>query len=154
MRIALAAAVLAAALLTSPAASGAIKLTSSESALLRAVNATRVQHGLAPLRIDGSLTHAARYYSRRLLAIDRLEHGDFAGRLRGFDVRGAVLAENLAWGTGSYARAEAIVRAWLNSPPHRRNLLGKAFKRIGLGAARGNFAGWNGAVVVTADFAG
>jgi uncharacterized protein YkwD len=154
MRKAMVTVVLTVALLTSPAAAGATKLTSAEEALLRIVNATRASYGMAELRADAALTSAARFHSRQLLALGRLEHGDFGDRLRRFGARGPVLAENLAWGTGAYTRAGAIVRAWLDSPPHRANLLRPGFRRIGLGAAYGEFAGRAGTIVVTADFAG
>ena len=138
---------------TASARTGGIALTTSERSLLRAVNDARATRGLVPLRVDAALQRAARSHSRRLIALERLDHGDFVGRMRAFGVRGGALAENLAWGSGSYARAAAIVRAWLNSPGHRRNLLGAGFRRIGIGAAVGEFAGTHDARVVTADFA-
>ena len=48
----------------------------------------------------------------------------------------------------------AIVSGWLASPGHRANLLRPGLNRIGLGALEGNFLGYAGATVVTADFAG
>ncbi len=81
-------------------------------------------------------------------------HGAFASRMVRFHVRGPFVGENLAWGTGSYASARGIVRAWLESPEHRRNLLRPGFRRIGLGLRRAAFQGTAGANVVTADFAG
>jgi uncharacterized protein YkwD len=129
-------------------------LSGRERALLGAVNSTRAANGLRPLRADGTLTRAARFQSRVLLAQDVLSHGDFAERLRRFGAIGRLLGENLAWASAGAGDARAIVTAWLNSPPHRENLLRPAFRRIGLGAAVGEFAGYGGAVVVTADFAG
>jgi uncharacterized protein YkwD len=140
--------------LAAPAAAEGTALSSSEQALLRAVNEVRAAHGLSSLDVDGALTRAARHHARTLLEQDRLDHGDVGARLRRFGARGTVLGENLAWGAGRYARAQAIVRAWLDSPPHRANLLLPGYRRIGLGAVVGRFAGWNGATVVTADFAG
>ena len=134
-----------------PAAAG---LTAKEQALLGAVNATRAASGLPALKADVTLTRAARSYSRTLLARDVLAHGDFAARLRGFGAVGRLLGENLAWASAGAAGPNAIVQAWMNSPPHRENLLRPTFRRIGLGAAVGEFAGWDGATVVTADFAG
>jgi uncharacterized protein YkwD len=43
---------------------------------------------------------------------------------------------------------------WMASPGHRANLLRPGWTRIGLGARVGNFMGYDGAVVITADFAG
>jgi uncharacterized protein YkwD len=41
-------------------------------------------------------------------------------------IRGRVrVGENLYWGTGSAGAPSGAVTAWLNSPPHRANLLGR-----------------------------
>ena len=81
-------------------------------------------------------------------------HGAFGERIAGFGARGPAFGENLAWGTGSYARARNIVDSWMRSPGHRANLLRPGWSRIGIGAASGRFLGHAGATVVTADFAG
>jgi uncharacterized protein YkwD len=129
-------------------------LTAREHTLLGAINATRAAHGVQPLRADLTLTRAARHQSQLLLARDVLDHGDFAARLRSFGATGRLLGENLAWASAGAARARAIVQMWMLSPPHRENLLRPGFRRVGLGAATGEFAGNDGATVVTADFAG
>ena len=41
--------------------------------------------------------------------------------------------ENLARATGAKADPRSIVRAWLDSPPHRRILLADPFEHLGLG---------------------
>lgn len=89
-----------------------------------------------------------------MLRTDAFTHGSFARRLGGFRARGLAVGENLARGVGSIASARSIVDAWLTSPPHRANLLCPCFTRIGVGRMVGTFAGYNGAAVVTADFAG
>ena len=81
-------------------------------------------------------------------------HGAFAGRMAVFHVQGRRAGENLAWGTGPYSQARAIITEWLASPEHRANLLSPGFSRIGIGLVRGSFQGTAGATVVTADFAG
>jgi uncharacterized protein YkwD len=43
---------------------------------------------------------------------------------------------------------------WMASPGHRANLLRPGWVRVGIGARTGNFLGYPGANVVTADFAG
>ena len=133
---------------------GGTALSSSRQALLRAVNDVRAANGLSSLSVDDALTRAARHHSRVLLERDRLGHGDVSGRLRRFGARGTTLGENLAWGAGRNCLGKGDRAAWMNSPPHRANLLSAGYRRIGLGAAVGRFAGWNGATVVTADFAG
>ena len=139
--------------LAAPAAA-TTPLTEPERALFAAVNTARTTRGLEPLRVDRVLTRAARSQSHDLLANNRFEHGDFSDRMRRFGARAATLGENLAWGAGRHGRAWAIVLRWLRSPPHRANLLRPGFRRIGLGAARGRFAGLGAATVVTANVAG
>ena len=50
-----------------------------------------------------------------------------------------MLGEDLAWGTGSDAQPEAIVQAWMDSPPHRRIMLDCRFSQLGVGIAAGRF---------------
>jgi uncharacterized protein YkwD len=147
-------AVVVTAVLVAPAANAAIKLTSPEAALLDVMNQTRQAHGLAPLHVDTNLVRAARWQSSDMLRKGYFSHGAFAQRMAAFRVRGAKVAENLAWGTGSFGTPQVIVRAWLSSPQHRENLLHAGYRRIGIGTTIGTFSGWAGATMVTADFAG
>lgn len=128
--------------------------TEREASLLAAVNGVRKAHDLRPLAVDPRLMRAARSHSTTMLRRDVLAHGDFAGRMRRSGARGPRFGENLAWGIGRYATARSIVTSWLRSPGHRANLLRPGFRRIGIGARVGRFAGQRRAVVVTADFAG
>jgi uncharacterized protein YkwD len=136
---------------TTAAAAG---LTRVEARLLRDLNRVRAAHGLAPLRYDPQLQRAARAHSRDMLINQIFQHGAFGERMMRFDVRGSLTGENLAWGNGDRGSAGMILRAWLSSPEHRANLLRPAFTRIGIGDLVGPFLGYDGAHVVTADFAG
>ena len=148
---ALGAALLVLILCTTSAAAG---LTRAEARLLQDLNRVRAAHGLAPLRYDPRLQRAARAHSRDMLVNQFFQHGAFGERMLQFDVRGTLTGENLAWGNGPLGTASGIVRAWLASPEHRANLLRPGFTRIGIGDLVGPFLGYNGAHVVTADFAG
>ena len=147
-------ALILAALALAPAAPAATTLTQSERSLLAAVNGVRANHGLRPLRVDTTLTRAARSHSTTLIRRDVFTHGALGTRLARAGARGPLFGENLAWGTGSRATARAIVSGWLRSPSHRANLLRPGWVRIGIGARTGTFMGHAGASVVTADFAG
>jgi uncharacterized protein YkwD len=117
------------------------------------MNAVRAAHGMQPLQLDRELTRAARSHSADMLRRGYFAHGPVGSRLQAFHVRGRRVGENLAWGSGSFASVDSIVRRWLGSPPHRANLLRPGFTRVGIGALTGTFAGYGGALVVTADFA-
>ena len=115
------------------------------------MNAARTSHGLQPLQLDAGLERAARSHTLEMLQGNVFGHGDFSGRMSSFHLHG-MLGENLAWGSGPYSRAQAIVQMWLASPGHRANLLRPGFRRLGLGIASGSFQGQAGATVITADF--
>jgi uncharacterized protein YkwD len=55
-------------------------------------------------------------------------------RARSAGWRGGV-GEVIAWGCGTLSSPRATLNAWLNSPPHRAILLGKA-RRAGVGVKR------------------
>ena len=129
-------------------------MSSGERSVLAEMNRVRAQHGLAPLRFDRSLQRAARAHTRSMVSRNFFAHGDFASRMRQFGIRAPYMAENLAWGSGSASNPRSLVQMWLNSPPHRRNLLRPGFRRVGVGALMATFSGASGARVVTADFAG
>src|SRR2546425_11557356 len=140
-------------LVLAPAAEAA-RMTRSETSLLREMNRVRVAGHLAPLRFDASLEQASRAHSREMLQSGTFAHGAFGSRMLRFRVRGSLAGENLAWGIGYQATARGIVQRWLASPEHRANLLRPSFRRVGIGALVGRFSGFDGATVVTADFAG
>jgi uncharacterized protein YkwD len=141
-------------LLVTAVTASAASLTRKETRLLADVNHARVARGLRPLRLDWTLEAAARAHSADMVRSNFFAHGDFFSRVRSYGATGPVYGEDLAWGTGADGRASAIVEAWLLSPPHRENLLRPGFRRIGIGAVGGTFAGLPNAVVVTADFSG
>ncbi len=132
--------------------------------ILGRLNQIRAAHHLAPLRLSPNLSAAARLHSR-----DMLHHGYFAHtsadgqvfwkRIAGFYSASHFgywsVGENLFWTTGS-ASATSSVRAWMESPPHRANILDPAWRQIGISSitspdAPGTF-GNTDATVITTDF--
>jgi uncharacterized protein YkwD len=59
--------------------------------------------------------------------------------------------ENIAWGTESDGTVRSIFVAWLHSPEHRANLLGR-YSQIGIALSVGNLEGHRKAHVWTQDF--
>jgi uncharacterized protein YkwD len=132
----------------------AATLTRSEVSILKVMNEVRAGHGLRPLRLDGRLQRAARGHSRTMLRTGQFFHGAFTSRIRSTGVKAPRIGENLAWGVGVLSHARAIVNVWLASPEHRANLLHAGYRTVGVGALRGRFDGYSGALVITTDFAG
>jgi uncharacterized protein YkwD len=125
------------------------------------VNAERRAHGVRRVRADRDLRRAARRYAKQMVAQDFFAHESpsgselhervrASGYLRGAD--GWSAGENLAWGSGSLATPAATVRAWMESPGHRANLLSDRFREVGVGIAPGapvDGAGGRAATYVT-----
>jgi uncharacterized protein YkwD len=120
--------------------------TPGEVAVVRVINTFRRANGAPALRVGPALTRAARSHSVDMVRRGYFDHGPFVQRLRRFGVRAPYVGENLASGTKPLS-AGAIVQMWIASPPHRQNLLDRAFRRIGVGFAGGSTR------FVTADFA-
>jgi uncharacterized protein YkwD len=115
------------------------------SDLVTALNAERVRTGLPPFREDPRLTKAAQAWADQMAAARRLWHGDFAHRL--VDVIPAALSdgEDIAAGQPT---VRDVVRDWMESPPHRANILGN-YNRVGCGQATSS----TGAIFWCVDFA-
>lgn len=118
------------------------------------MNEVRAANGLRPLRTDARLERAAHAHSADMVRRGYFAHGRVAARLARYGVRGRRVGENLAWAAGGAADTRTIVNLWLASPKHRANLLRPGFRRVGIGARTGPFAGHGSALVITADFAG
>jgi uncharacterized protein YkwD len=58
-----------------------------------------------------------------------------SGYLRG--ARAFVVSENIGWGTRDQGTPREMVRGWLASPGHRRNLLDSKVRHLGVGIAWG-----------------
>jgi uncharacterized protein YkwD len=117
-----------------------------EQSVLCLVNAERARRGLARLRANPRLGRAATAHSRDMVGRDYFDHVSLGGstvtdriRRSGYlsGARSYALGENLAWGTGRLATPHQIVRSWMNSPGHRRNILTPRFREIGIGVVLG-----------------
>jgi len=120
------------------------------------INGERADHGCGPLRMHAGLARSAARQARLLLADGELDHdagSPMAERLHRAAPSALMLGEDLAWGTGSDAQPEAIVQAWMDSPPHRRIMLDCRFSQLGVGIAAGHFGDLPSATVYVADFA-
>jgi len=120
------------------------------------INGERADHGCGPLRMHAGLARSAARQARLLLADGELDHdagSPMADRLHRAAPSALMLGEDLAWGTGNDAEPEAIVQAWMDSPPHRRIMLDCRFSQLGVGIAAGRFGDLPSATVYVADFA-
>jgi uncharacterized protein YkwD len=135
-----------------------------EETIIGRINQIRRGRGLRALRNNGRLAAAAHFHSRDMARKGYFEHDSASGTAfwrrierfypsRGF--RSWTVGENLLWGSNTYGAAFAV-REWMNSPPHRANILSRGWREIGIGAvvaasAPGEYGG-RPVTIVTADF--
>jgi uncharacterized protein YkwD len=141
-----------------------LAMGSFEAAIAARINRVRQGRGLRPLRVNRRLAAAADFHSRDMgrrgyFAHESADGTPFWQRVRrwyasrGF--RDWSVGENLIWGTDRYGAAFAV-RKWMGSAPHRKNILTRAWREIGVGAvflahAPGEYGG-RAVTIVTADF--
>jgi len=125
-----------------------------DAAVVCAVNIERATRSRPPLTARPELATAARRHARDMVARNYFAHTSpsgrtFVDRLRtaGYLVPGDAWAagEALAWGDEERSTPAAIVAAWMRSAPHRRLLLRRRYREIGVGIARGTPFGGAGA---------
>lgn len=110
-----------------------VTLRPALKAVLVKVNAQRTKRGLKPLRATVCLTKkVAQPWAKHLAETETLVHQDLSPIFKTCPGLSRV-GENIAYG---YPTAGAVVKAWMNSPGHRANILNRRFTKIGLGLAR------------------
>ena len=126
-----------------PSALGALK---ARAAVLCLLNIERGKQGIDPLRASSSLRAAAQRYAKRMARDDFFAHVGPSGdtlrdRIRKTSyLSGASrwsLGENIAYGGGRYATPAEIVKSWMASPGHKRNILDAGYRDIGIGIVSG-----------------
>jgi uncharacterized protein YkwD len=116
-------------------------------ALLCEIARVRERHDARRLRGDPQLElaaarHAADMVRRRYFSHTSPGGGDLGDRARraGYALRRCSwrVGEILAWGAGPRSTAAGTVRAWMDSPSHRRILVSGRYRELGLGLQAGS----------------
>lgn len=113
------------------------------AATLCLVNDERLRFGESALIEDPRLAGAAVGHSRDMDAHDYFSHTSPSGQTLLMRIQasgfipnanvGYTLGENIAWGTLWLGTPRAIVRAWMESPGHRANILNGSYRYTGVG---------------------
>jgi len=122
-----------------PAVQAQQNVEKAERLLFDAINQYRASQGLPQLKKDARLTTAARKHASLLAAKGTLSHqlpmeAPLGGRAHQAGVRFRSLAENVAQGPD----ARNLCQQWVQSPPHRANLLDSDTDSMGIGIAERN----------------
>ena len=140
--------------------------TGANEAVVRAAilclhNQIRAERNLPLLRENARLRRAAVGHSADMVSrgffehttpngvtmVDRIMASRYASPRFGW-----AFGENLAWGTGNLATPRAIMKAWMESPGHRANVVKRAYREIGIGVVTGVPSDRGAGATYTADF--
>jgi hypothetical protein len=112
--------------------------------IIDATNNERVKAGLLPLAVDAKLNASAKIKVEDMIKRQYFEHvsptGENVSDL-GYRVEYnyVIMGENLA--LGNFVSAEDLLKAWMNSPGHRENILSLNYQDIGVSAMKGMYQG-------------
>ncbi|TDD07698.1 CAP domain-containing protein [Nonomuraea deserti] len=108
--------------------------SADEEALVKLTNKARAGNDCKPLTHDPRLHLAADRHSADMADKGRLKHTSdgrtFAERIKAVGFPYSLIAENVAMG---YPAAATVLKDWLKSPGHRKNILNCSFTHIGVG---------------------
>ena len=107
----------------------------AESAVLVIVNAERAKAGCKAVTVNSKLAAAARKHSADMVVRHYFSHTtpdgvSFSARIDAEGYRWSSVGENIAAGQRT---PTDVMRAWMNSPGHRANILNCQFRNIGIG---------------------
>lgn len=101
------------------------------------VNIQRKRRGLKPMAANSFLFKSSDWQADDMLTHEYFDHNrqggpDFGDRILRFGYAdgalGYALGENLAWASSNIATPKKMVRLWMHSPGHRKNILTKGFR--------------------------
>jgi len=122
------------------------------------VNWARAQDRRGRLTQRPALRRAAALKGQGVASCSQFSHTpcgtDVTAAVRASGYRYATFGENLFAGIRGHVSARDVVMAWLQSPPHRANVLDASFRDVGAAPARApGLLGAGDAIVWTATFA-
>jgi uncharacterized protein YkwD len=108
--------------------------TTRESRLIAKINDTRVAHGLRPLRVRSDLMTAAERHSRSMAGTRTLFHTASFNGLCCW----SLMAENVGYGFS----VAGLHQQFMDSAPHRANILNPRLRHVGVGIVSSGGALW------------
>jgi uncharacterized protein YkwD len=129
---------------------GATSRAQLRTAVLCLINHQRTKRGLPRLRESRRLNRSAQGWTNDMVRHRDFSHGaDFAARISAVGFNWQMVGENIAAG---YATPASVVRAWMSSAGHCRNILTPEFTYVGTGVSAGSIPGAGGSGTWTQDF--
>jgi hypothetical protein len=123
-----------------------------EKAIFEASGAFRKKKSVGPLVREATLDTIAQKHAQAMARVDRYGDDDKNGhvldgkgpmdRVKEGGYKFALMAENVGWNKGFRSPSAKIMKDWIGSPPHHKNLVQKDVTETGIGAARGRSGRW------------
>jgi uncharacterized protein YkwD len=119
---------------------GKIALKADEKRMLDLHNERRRSHDLRRLCVHPALQKAAREHSQDMIRRDFFGHGNIGKRLKRYGYNWSTYGENIAPDPGSPS-PNPTFDTWMDSRGHRKNIMSRRFKEVGIGLATGSHKG-------------
>lgn len=109
-----------------------------EDEVIRLVNSERAKRGLHALKANWQVSRVARYKSQDMIDKNYFSHtsptyGSPFRMLESFGISFSAAGENIAMGLRTPSE---VMKAWMESPGHRANILNPSYTEIGVGFAK------------------
>jgi uncharacterized protein YkwD len=112
----------------------------NEANLTNLINGERESRDLPLLNINNDLDNSATLKSKDMINRDYFDHYAFGLSPWDFIANGGYdylyAGENLAM---DFQTSEGMVKAWMNSPTHRDNILNPEYRDLGIGVVKGTY---------------
>jgi len=114
------------------------------------INKQRTRRHLPRLRENQRLNRSAQGWTEEMVRSDDFSHGaDFSARISAVGFDWSMAGENIATG---FMTPAAVVRAWMGSPDHCRNILSPSYADVGTGISAHSVGGYHRGATWTQDF--
>ena len=120
-------------ILQTPSKAMAASRAANRKAVLKIVNSERKSRGCKKLVLDSTLNKAAQKRAQEIskyFSHERPNGTDCFTVLKKYGARYTTCGENIAAGQST---AAIVMNSWMNSDGHRKNILTKKFKKMGVG---------------------
>ena len=109
-----------------------------QNKVLELVNQERAKAGVKPLKGNLELSNVATIKSQDMIDKNYFDHnsptyGSPFDMMKKFGISFNMAGENIAYGQRT---PEEVMKGWMNSPGHRKNILNPNFEQIGIGIAK------------------
>lgn len=104
-----------------------------ENEVVRLVNIERAKEGVAPLKVDATVSKVSDIRVEELTTLfshNRADGTTWSSLVKKYNIKYKVTGENIAAGQES---PKEVVTGWMNSPGHRENIMDPIFTKIGVG---------------------